>query len=158
METGKGMERNEEKRGHERFVVRKLKSRHGPASSQPYRVLNISKSGCALKSSTPLCVREGALCVDLPLPSRTQSLSLEARIVWETRVEQEAAAPSYLYGVRFGEMDRLSRLILEAYLGFLRRDAHIAQLEDAWEKLRDVQQRIEVMIACEERKAVSYIH
>jgi len=158
METGKSRESAADKRTHERFVVRKASSRHAPDGSLPYRVVNVSRSGCALKSRTPLAGQGGSVCVDLPLPSKTQSLSLEATVVWEARLEPEAAGTWFLYGVRFGRMDHLSHLILEAYLGFLRRDAHIARLEEAWEKLRDVQQRIEVMIACEERKEISYLH
>jgi len=152
------METDMEKRTHERFVVRKFKSGRLQKRPCPYRVVNISKTGCAVESKTLLPDQEGSIWLDLPLPSKTQSLSLEAKIVWESRLEQDPGRSSFLYGVRFEEMDHLSSLILEAYLGFLRRDTHIAQLEDAWEKLKRVQERIEVMLACEEKKEVSYIH
>jgi hypothetical protein len=147
-----------EKRGSERFAVRQFKNVYRQQRAFPYRVVNISKTGCAVESRMPLEEREGKILFDLPLPSRTQSLSLEARIVRECRFDEETGTPSILYGIRFEAMDHLSGLILDAYLGFLRRDTHIAQLEDAWEKLRKVQERIEMLIACEERKEVSYIH
>jgi len=149
---------NMEKRENERFVVRQFRNAYQLKKSYPYRVVNISKSGCALESSSSFQAKDGKILFELPLPSKTESLSLEATIVWEERLDAETGRPSYLYGVCFEEMDHLSRLILDAYLGFLRRDTHIAQLEDAWEKLKRVQERIEVLIACEEKKEVSFFH
>jgi hypothetical protein len=157
-DLGKFMETEMEKRTNERFVVRQLKNRIKQERSYPYRVVNLSKTGCAIESKTLLEKQDGTIFLDLPLPSKTPNLSLEAKVVWKTRLEQEPDRPSFLYGVRFEEMDNLSGQILDAYLGFLRRDTHIAQLEHAWEKLKKVQERIEVMIACEEKKEASYMH
>jgi len=147
-----------ERRESERYVVRPFKNAYRLKQEVPYRVTNISRSGCALESRISFPVEEGKVLFELPLPSRTESLSLEARVVWQDRIDVETGQPSFRYGVRFEPMDRLSHMILDAYLGFLRRDAHIAQLEEAWDKLRKVQERIEVLLACEERKEASYLH
>ncbi len=147
-----------EKRKNERYVVRQFKNAYRQKQSYPYRVTNISKSGCALESMTSFHEQDGKILFELPLPSKTENLNVEGRIVWEERLDPQTGHPSFLYGVRFEEMDHLSHLILDAYLGFLRRDTHIAQLEDAWDKLKRVQERIEVLIACEEKKEISFMH
>ena len=147
-----------EKRKFERYRVRQFKSVHPQNQPFPYKVMNISKSGCAVRSSETLEECGGKILIDLPLPSETQSLCVEAKVVRENRFEEQAGASSTLYGLSFEEMDHVSCLILDAYLGFLRRDKHIAQLEDAWEKLKNVQEKIEVLMACEEKKQISYIH
>lgn len=155
------MERNGrdmERRAGERFVVRQFNTDSAQEDPKRYRVLNISGSGCAVESRAFLEEKGGRVLLDVPLPSKTRSLTVAATVVWVERRGGDGWASPLRFGLRFEEMDRLSHLIMDAYLGFLRRDAHIAQLEEAWEKLKRVQERIEVMIACEERKEASYLH
>jgi len=152
------MEAEMERRVQERYVVRQFWIDRGRERTVPYRVVNLSGSGCAVESRSPLLEEGGKVLLEVPLPSMDQGLRLEAKVVWARRLDSGGGASSFLFGFRFREMDHLSRLILDAYLGFLRRDAHIAQLEDAWQKLKKVQERIEILIACEEKKEVSYLH
>jgi len=96
---------------------------------------------------------------ELPLPVRADSVTLVAKIVWEDRpLEAFGTGSSITYGLCFDQMDNVSQLILDAYLDFLRRDVHIVQLEQAWKKLRKVQEKIEILVACEERKNVTVLH
>ena len=147
-----------ERRTSERLAVRLFKRSHENKESYPYRVLNISKVGCALESRAFLGEESRRIVFDLPLPARAESVTLAVRVIWESKCEDRAGAPRYHYGMRFEELDDVSRSILEAYLDFLRRDVHIAKLEEAWGKLKEVQQKIEVLVAFEERKDTSFLH
>ena len=55
-------------------------------------------------------------------------------------------------------MDKVSKLILDAYLDFLRRDVHIARLDQALQKLKAIKEKIDVSIACEEKKKITMLH
>lgn len=148
-----------ERRTNERLAVRQLKRVYNESEgSYPYRVLNISKTGCALESRASMGQAAGRIVFDLPLPARAESVTLAASVIWETRCADRMGTPCYHYGVRFEEMDEVSRSILKAYLDFLRRDVHIAKLEEAWGKLKEVQQKIELLVACEERKTTTFLH
>ena len=148
-----------ERRTKERYAVRRrFMGNAGCGRLVPHRVVNISGCGCAAEGDVLPAEREGKVVLDVPLPSNTRSLRLPARVVWVRRLDGAGGAPPLRFGVRFEEMDSPSRMVLEAYLGFLRRDEHIARLEEAWEKLKKVQERIETMIAWEEKKKVSLLH
>ena len=150
------------KRKHERLPVRQLKNQE-TAIEWPHRVLNISESGCAVESEIALGCEDTEINFDLPLPTKTNSVTLTAKIVWEENREEgikEAAKEesSYQYGLSFGEMDKVSKLILDAYLDFLRRDVHIARLDLALQKLKTIKEKIDVSIAYEEKKKITMLH
>ncbi len=146
-----------ERREHERIPVRQV-----PAQtvdhSLPYRVMNVSKSGCFLETRQPLGEVESSLAFELPLPAGADSLTLAARIVWRDADPEMEQSGWFRYGLSFDGTDRISELILDAYVEFLRRDLHVAQLEDAWHKLKRVHEKIELLIACEEKKVASFLH
>jgi hypothetical protein len=74
-------------------------------------------------------------------------------------VDRETGGSGWFrYGLVFNGIDRISELILDAYVEFLRRDLHIAQLEEAWLKLKRVHQKIELLIAFEEKKMADFLH
>jgi len=146
-----------EKRGQERISVHPGKRNSPGAGGFPYRMANISRTGCAIESRESLEVRDGRVAFELPLPARVDSLLLSARVIWASYGDA-CGCPRYRYGLCFEEMDPVSRSILEAYIEFLRRDSHVVKLEEAWTKLKDVQQRIELLVACEERKTVSFLN
>ena len=146
-----------ERRGQERVLVRPVRRGTSITRVFPHRVTDISKTGCAIESRESLDVQNGRVVFELPLPARVDSLPLAARVVW-ARYGDASGSPQYRYGLCFEEIDLVSRSILDAYLEFLRRDVHIVKLEEAWTRLKDVQQRIELMVACEERKAVTFLN
>jgi len=151
------------KRKHERLPVRQLKNKE-TVIDWPHRVLNISESGCAVESVVALGNEEGQINFDLPLPTKTNSVTLTAKIVWEANQEEQEKAEtleedsSYQYGLSFGDMDKVSKLILDAYLDFLRRDVHIARLDLALQKLKAIKEKIDVSIAYEEKKKITMLH
>jgi len=146
-----------ERREHERIPVRQI-----PAQtvdhSLPCRVMNVSKSGCFLETRQPLGEVESSIAFELPLPAGADSLTLAARIVWRDADLEMEQSGWFRYGLSFNGTDRISELILDAYVEFLRRDLHVAQLEDAWHKLKRVHEKIELLIACEEKKVASFLH
>ncbi len=146
-----------ERREHERLPVRQAKS-GGASEILPYRVLNVSRSGCYLESREPIGEVESAIVFELPLPAGADSLTLAARVVWKDADPERDPAGCLHYGLSFDPADRVSEMILEAYVEFLRRDLHIAQLEAAWLKLKNVHEKIELLIAYEEKKAASFLH
>lgn len=147
-----------ERREDERLAVRQYKRLTRIYDSNSYRVMNISKTGCALESRESLGLQDEKIVFDLPLPSRADSVTMAAKIVWEERGEDRTGATRFRYGLCFDEMDNVSCSILEAYLDFLRRDVHIVKLEEAWGKLKEVQEKIEILVACEERKDIPFLH
>ncbi len=148
-----------EKREHERFPVRQFQRSFKLYKSRLYHITNISKSGCFMESRDVFPASDGRIAFDLPLPARADGVTLAAKIVWETKsIGDNDGKVVYQYGLSFEDMDNVSTMILDAYLDFLRRDVHIAQLEQAWQKLKKVQERIEILIACEEKKSADFIH
>ena len=144
-----------ERREHERLPVRQAQ---GVDHSLPYRVMNVSKTGCFLETRQPLGEVESTIAFELPLPAGADSLTLAARIVWRDADPERELSGWFRYGLSFKGIDRISELILDAYVEFLRRDLHVAQLEDAWHKLKRVHERIELLIAYEEKKTTSFLH
>ncbi len=146
-----------ERRKNERVSVRLLRSSSKGSRPAAYRLINVSAVGCAIECSECLDAEEGRIVFDLPLPARVDSLRLEAKIVWGS-YEDTGGDSRFQYGLCFEEMNTVSRAILDAYLDYLRRDVHVAKLEEAWQRLREVQERIELLVACEERKEAAYLH
>jgi len=146
-----------ERREHERIPVRQTPAQTVDRSL-PYRVMNVSKSGCFLETRQPLGEVESSIAFELPLPAGADSLTLAARIVWRDADPEMEQSGWFRYGLSFNGTDRISALILDAYVEFLRRDLHVAQLEDAWHKLKRVHEKIELLIACEEKKVASFLH
>ena len=146
-----------ERREHERLPVRQVQAQ-SDGHSLPYRVVNVSKTGCLLETRQPLGRVESAVAFELPLPAGADSLTLPARIVWRDVDPEGERLGRFRYGLSFNGIDRISGLILDAYVEFLRRDLHVAQLEDAWHKLKRVHEKLELLIAYEEKKAASFLH
>ena len=146
-----------ERREHERLPVRQTK-RHSKERRFPYRVVNVSKSGCFLESRKALGQVQSAIAFELPLPAGADSLTLGAQIVWKAADLEIEESGWFMYGLSFKGIDKTSELILDAYIEFLRRDLHVAQLEEAWLKLKRVHEKIELLIAFEEKKAASFLH
>jgi len=111
-----------------------------------------------LESRKPLGEVQSPIAFELPLPAGAESLTLPARIVWRAVDRGIGQSGSFRYGLVFSEIDRISELILDAYVEFLRRDLHIAQLEEAWLKLKRVHEKIELLIAFEEKKMTDFLH
>lgn len=147
-----------ERRENERLAVRQFNRPKIVSKSNSFKVMNLSKSGCALESHQFMGEQESRVVFDLPLPSRADSVTLAAKIVWEERSEDRTGLPRFRYGLCFEEMDSVSRSILDAYLDFLKRDVHIVKLEEAWGKLKEVQEKIEILVAFEERKDTPFLH
>ena len=57
-----------ERREHERLPVRQGQAQSGD-HSLPYRVMNVSKTGCFLETRQPLGEVESAIEFELPLPA-----------------------------------------------------------------------------------------
>ena len=146
-----------ERREHERLPVR-LSKPHDVRQHLPYRVVNVSRSGSFLESREPIGEVQSAITFELPLPAGAESLTLPARIVWRTLDRETGQSGWFRYGLVFSGIDRISELILDAYVEFLRRDLHIAQLEEAWLKLKRVHEKIELLIAFEEKKMADFLH
>jgi hypothetical protein len=146
-----------ERREHERLPVR-LSKPNDFGQHLPYRVVNVSRSGCFLESRKPLGEVQSAIAFELPLPAGAESLTLPARIVWRAVDRETGQSGWFRCGIVFSGIDRISELILDAYVEFLRRDLHIAQLEEAWLKLKRVHEKIELLIAFEEKKMTDFLH
>lgn len=145
-----------ERREHERYPVRPLDER-GIRQETSHRVTNISKSGCSVQSNQPLGDLDAKIRFELPLPTRSGNVMLSARIVWSS-LDPDGDDGVYRCGVVFAEMDRVSDLILDAYLDFLRRDVHIARLEKARKDLQEIRSQIDLTVAVEEKKKAPYLH
>ena len=118
---------------------RRLPVRHADASAtaatRPYRILDISTSGCSVESSRPLGPVESAVPIELPVPKRVYNPVLRAKIVWKGEGKGEERT-YYRYGLSFQEMDPASHQSLDRYVNFLRRDLHENELDQAWRKLK----------------------
>ena len=146
-----------ERREYERLPVRQMKPQRSEKSLS-YRVVNVSKSGCFLESRSALGEIRSAIVFELPLPAGADSLTVPARIVWGTVDRESRGVGAFRYGLVFDGIDRVSELILDAYVEFLRRDLHVQQLEEAWLKLKRVHEKIELLIAYEEKKMTDFLH
>ena len=73
---------NMERRENDRLPVRDFKEfKQKRPRNYPYKILNISKSGCSLESKEALKTRGGSVVFELPLPVRADSVTLVAKIV-----------------------------------------------------------------------------
>jgi hypothetical protein len=146
-----------DRRKQRRLPVRPLRS-YEIYAPYPYRVVDISRSGCAVESNRPLGKLGTQIPFDLPLPACTDSSPLTARIVWTSLHVQGDGTGCHRYGLCFGEMGKVGRLILEAYLDYLRKDVHLARLDETWRKLKTAMDNLEVVAAVEERKKAPFLH
>lgn len=146
-----------EKRKRERLPVRRTEDQRA-YQDFPYEVINVSKSGCAVESQCSLGNVHSRIDFDLPLPGKVDRLKLIARVVWQEMAPGHEAQAACLYGLQFSAMDESSELILDLYLDYLRREVHLARLDEAWRKLQLAQERISVLLACEEKKTVHFLH
>jgi hypothetical protein len=101
-------------------------------------LLDISPSGCLLETREPLGEVSSSVRLRLPLPKGDAREPLTARIVWKTERTDPGRSTGFLYGLRFEEIDPEGENTLRLYLDFLRRDCHVASLDEAWRKLRSV--------------------
>ena len=123
------------KRQQRRLPARPL----APSSSlrtPPYRVLDISRSGCLLESNEPLGRVASAFPLELPVPTRTDRPVVKATIVWAREGQGRGARPCFRYGMFFREMDSESQRALNLYLEYLQRDHHVSRLDEAWRSLK----------------------
>lgn len=146
-----------ERRKDERLPVRQREGLQ-PARPFPYRIVNVSKSGCSVASRQELWPAQGTIVLDLPLPGRADRLRVGARVVWKGSERETSIEEPFLYGLHFEKLDKGNQLILDLYLDFLRRDLHLARLDEAWRKLKLAQEKINLLLAWEERKASPYLH
>jgi hypothetical protein len=101
----------------------------------PYRVLDISSSGCLLESKEPLGRVASTFPVELPVPTRTDRPVVRATIVWAREGQETGGRRSFRYGMSFLEMDSRSQRALTLYLDYLQRDQHLNRLDEAWRSL-----------------------
>jgi PilZ domain len=124
------------KRRQRRLPARPLEP-SGPDATRPYRILDISRSGCSLECSRPLGTLASAIPLELPVPTRVDKAVLRAKIVWKGAEGKGAETTCYRYGLCFEEMDPASHHTLDRYLDFLQRDLHVNQLDQAWRKMKE---------------------
>jgi hypothetical protein len=103
--------------------------------TRPYKILDISTSGCSVESSRPLGPVDSAVPIELPAPMRVEKPVLRAKIVWKGEDKGEEKT-CYRYGLSFEQMDPESHQSLDRYVDFLRRDLHVNELDQAWRKLK----------------------
>ena len=128
------------KRQQRRLPARPL----GPprrAADRPYRILDISRSGCSVESSSPLGPVDSSVPLELPVPTRVDKAVLRATIVWKGQGGKGKETTCYRYGLSFEEMDPASHQTLDRYLDFLHRDLHVEQLDQAWQKVKAPRRR-----------------
>jgi hypothetical protein len=126
--------RNSNKRRKRRMPARPVDG-SASAANHPYRILDISTSGCSVESSRPLGPVESAIPIELPVPKRVDKAVLRAKIVW--RGEGKGGERTcYRYGLCFEETDPETHQSLDRYVEFLRRDLHVNQLDQAWRKIK----------------------
>jgi c-di-GMP-binding flagellar brake protein YcgR len=123
------------KRRKRRLPARPIDASEASSPTRPYRILDISPSGCSVETSSPLGAVESAIPIELPVPKRVDKAVLRAKIVWKGEGKNEERT-CYRYGLSFEEMDPDSHQRLDRYLDFLRRDLHVNQLDQAWRKLK----------------------
>jgi len=146
-----------ERRKHQRYPVRQ-ENYYRATIPHPYRVVNVSRSGCFIESHRILGRMETDITFHLPLPADADSLPLSAKIVRQVGEINRNNQDYILYALQFENMDDLSETILGVYLDFLKKEVHVAQLEETWLKIKRVVEKYEILAACEERKKVKYLH
>ncbi len=126
-----------DKRVERRLPARPLERPRG-SQACPYRILDISRSGCLVESSKPLGPVAASIPLELPVPARTETPVVRAAIVWEGTPQGEPGGgrAGFRYGLSFLEMDPAGRMALARYLDFLRRNHHLDLLDEAWRRLR----------------------
>ena len=123
------------KRQQRRLPARPL----APSASSrtpPYRVLDISRSGCLLESKEPLGRVASAFPLELPVPTRTDRPVVRATIVWAREGQGRGARPCFRYGISFIQIDSGSQRTLNLYMDYLQRDQHVNRLDEAWRSLK----------------------
>ena len=106
------------------------------SATRPYRILDISKSGCSVESSRPLGAVDSSVSLELPVPGKVDKAVLRATIVWKGDKGTGEETTYYRYGLHFQEADAGSHQTLDRYLDFLRRDLHLSRLDGAWKKIK----------------------
>jgi len=102
----------------------------------PYRVVDISKSGCLLESKERLGRVASSIPLELPVPTRSERPVVRATIVWEREGHGRGGRRCFRYGISFRDMDRGSQRALNLYLDYLQRDHHVNRLDEAWRNLK----------------------
>jgi hypothetical protein len=123
------------KREQRRLPLRPL----APSASSrtpPYRVLDISRSGCLLESEEPLGRVASVFPLELPVPTKTDRPVVRATIVWAREGQGREGRRSFRYGVSFIQIDSESQRTLNLYLDYLQRDQHVSRLDEAWRSLK----------------------
>ena len=145
-----------EKRKYQRFSVRQ-KDYYRENANVPYRVVNVSKTGCCVESNMILGRKASEIIFYLPLPADTKSLPLAAKIVREPLQIDGGGRECIQYALQFDKMNELSEIILDTYLDFLDKERHVARLENTWSKLKRTYEKVQVLVACEEKKKVPFL-
>ena len=136
-----------EQRQKERLPVRQFENTDFPGNPE-YRIINISNSGCHVEAQEPLGPVDTTISFDLPLPGKAGALNLDAQIVWEEQVTDGEETLSR-YGLLFKPMNKETRMIMVAYMDFLKRDLNISKLEKVRRKLVDAQEKMAWITAME---------
>ncbi len=123
------------KREQQRLPARPIE-RSQATRTRPYRILDISRSGCLVESSKPLGRVASLVPLELPVPARAEPPVVRATIVWEGRPQARENNPCFRYGLFFREMDPACCRALCRYLDFLQRDHHLNRLDEAWRRIR----------------------
>lgn len=144
---------NANKRHQKRLPAQPL-GNSATAKRPPYRILDISLSGCLVESKKPLGRVASTLSLELPLPTRADTSVVRAKIVWERVGPDREGEGDFRYGLSFREMDSESHIALNLYLDYLNRDTHLTQLDEAWRRARTPKSEGSVSILGEEPDAV----
>lgn len=126
---------NTDKRQQERLPACPL-APSGPPGASPYRILDISHSGCLVESTRPLGRVGSILSLELPVPARQDASVARATIVWERVGPDRPGQGPVRYGLSFRDMDKESQEALDRYLDYLKQEHHIRQLDAAWRRIR----------------------
>ncbi len=145
---------NINKRQQKRLPARPL-APYGNPRTPPYRILDISCSGCLVQSSKPFGRVASIVTLELPVPSKEEFCVIRAKIVWERVGPDRGGEGDFRYGLSFREMDKASRTALNLYLDYLKRDHHLSQLDEAWRKARTPRHEDSTSILGEEPEGVS---
>ena len=126
-------------------VINKRQQRRVPTRSlapctssrtPPYRVLDISRSGCLLESKEPLGRVASVFPLELPVPTKTDRPVVRATIVWVREGQGRGGSLCFRYGISFIQIDSESQRALNLYLDSLQRDQHVNRLDEAWRSLK----------------------
>jgi len=139
-----------ERRAHERYQARQYEDSNPIYGVYPYRILNISRAGCALESPSAFRVEPGPRGLEIPLHYRAAILRAEVELIWKNQRTDGRGRTVYGCGFRFGEMDEENRLALDDYVDCARQTTAFLRLEAAWDRVKKVQEDIGSLTRCEE--------